>query len=151
MPSHAHGQGYSDINFMIPELVAGVQFSKGPYYAEQGDFATAGAANTNYVTSIDRPLARLEIGGQGYARALLAGSHEVPVGQHARGARLSHNDGPWVQPDAFPRSQRRRAVQPGRCRQWLYVDRDGLSRPVDFDRYVPRRALTTADPSLRDA
>jgi outer membrane receptor protein involved in Fe transport len=72
MPSHAHGQGYSDINFMIPELVAGVQYSKGPYYADQGDFATAGSANTNYVTSIDRPLARLEIGGQGYSRAVFA-------------------------------------------------------------------------------
>ena len=57
MPTHAHGQGYSDINFLIPELVAGVQYSKGPYFADQGDFATAGAANINYVTSLDRPLA----------------------------------------------------------------------------------------------
>ena len=57
LPSHAHGQGYSDLNFMIPELVAGVQFSKGPYYADQGDFATAGAANINYATSLDRPIA----------------------------------------------------------------------------------------------
>src|SRR5262249_3346602 len=38
MPSHAHGQGYSDANFLIPELVSSVQYSKGPYYAEQGDF-----------------------------------------------------------------------------------------------------------------
>src|SRR5207253_75809 len=44
MPSHAHGQGYSDLNFLIPELVSGVQFSKGPYFADRGDFATAGAA-----------------------------------------------------------------------------------------------------------
>ena len=41
MPTHAHSQGYSDINFLIPELVAGVQYSKGPYFADQGDFATA--------------------------------------------------------------------------------------------------------------
>ena len=38
MPTHAHSQGYSDINFLIPELVAGVQHSKGPYFADQGDF-----------------------------------------------------------------------------------------------------------------
>ena len=38
MPTHAHSQGYSDINFLIPEIVAGVQFSKGPYFADQGDF-----------------------------------------------------------------------------------------------------------------
>ena len=44
MPTHAHSQGYADVNFLIPEIVAGVQFSKGPYFADQGDFATAGAA-----------------------------------------------------------------------------------------------------------
>ena len=48
MPTHGHGHGYSDLNFLIPELVSGVQFSKGPYFADQGDFATAGAANINY-------------------------------------------------------------------------------------------------------
>src|SRR4029434_10703246 len=41
-PTSAHGHGYSDLNFLIPELVSGVQFSKGPYFADQGDFATAG-------------------------------------------------------------------------------------------------------------
>jgi outer membrane cobalamin receptor len=51
LPTHAHGQGYSDLNSMIPELVSGVQFSKGPYYADQGDFATAGAANINYANA----------------------------------------------------------------------------------------------------
>ena len=56
MPTHAHSQGYSDLNFLIPELVAGVQYSKGPYFAEQGDFATAGSANINYATQLDRPL-----------------------------------------------------------------------------------------------
>jgi hypothetical protein len=45
MPTHAHSQGYADLNFLIPELVAGVHFSKGPYFADQGDFATAGASN----------------------------------------------------------------------------------------------------------
>ena len=51
MPTHGHGHGYSDANFLIPELVSGVQFSKGPYFADQGDFATAGAANINYVNA----------------------------------------------------------------------------------------------------
>jgi len=35
MPTHAHGQGYSDLNFLIPELVSGVQYSKGPYFADR--------------------------------------------------------------------------------------------------------------------
>ena len=53
MPTHAHGQGYSDLNFLIPELVSGVQYSKGPYFADQGDFATAGSANINYASALD--------------------------------------------------------------------------------------------------
>src|SRR5262249_7661110 len=52
MPTHAHGQGYSDLNLLIPELVSGVQFSKGPYYADQGDFSTAGAASISYVDAL---------------------------------------------------------------------------------------------------
>ncbi len=49
MPTHGHGHGYTDANFLIPELVSGVQFKKGPYYAEEGDFSAAGAVNVNYV------------------------------------------------------------------------------------------------------
>ncbi|HVZ21307.1 MAG TPA: TonB-dependent receptor [Vicinamibacterales bacterium] len=103
LPSHAHGQGYSDINFMIPELVSGVQYSKGPYFADQGDFATAGAANTNYVTSLDRPLVRLEAGGQGYDRALVAASPSIGTGHLLVAFDGGHNDGPWVVPDRFER------------------------------------------------
>src|SRR5262249_61476998 len=58
MPTHAHGQGYSDANFLIPELVSGVQFVKGPYFADQGDFSAAGAANINYANTLDHPIAR---------------------------------------------------------------------------------------------
>ena len=43
--SHAHGQGYTDLNFLIPETVEGVDVSKGAYLPEYGDFATAGAVN----------------------------------------------------------------------------------------------------------
>ena len=53
MPTHGHGHGYSDLSFLIPELVSGVQFAKGPYFADQGDFATAGSANINYTNSLD--------------------------------------------------------------------------------------------------
>src|SRR6202049_856646 len=67
MPTHAHGQGYSDLNFLIPELVAGVQFSKGPYYADQGDFATAGSFNINYANALEKSIAHVEAGRGGEA------------------------------------------------------------------------------------
>lgn len=95
MPSHAHGQGYSDLNFLIPELVDRITFRKGPYYAEEGDFSSAGAAHIDYFRRLDRSLAQLTLGRNGYARALLAGSPEMNGGNWLYGLELFHNDGPW--------------------------------------------------------
>ena len=101
MPTHGHGHGYSDLNFLIPELVSGVQFSKGPYFADQGDFATAGAANINYTNLLARPIVRVGGGGQGYARALAAASVVAGQGNMLGAIEVQHNDGPWVRPDDF--------------------------------------------------
>jgi len=101
MPTHAHSQGYSDINFLIPELVAGVQYSKGPYFADQGDFATAGASNINYATVLDRPIAHLEKGTYGYGRVLLAASPKVGRGNLLGAFETSTNSGPWTIPDSY--------------------------------------------------
>ena len=101
MPSHAHGQGYSDLNFLIPELVSGVQFQKGPYFADQGDFATAGSATITYASVLDRPLVHVTGGGQGFRRALAAASPRVGRGHLLAALDVEHNDGPWVHPDDF--------------------------------------------------
>jgi len=101
MPTHAHGQGYSDLNFLIPELVTGVQFSKGPYYADQSDFATAGSSNVNYANALERSIAQVETGGQGFARGLFAASPAIGRGHLVAALELAHNDGPWVTPDDY--------------------------------------------------
>ena len=101
MPTHAHSQGYSDINFLIPELVAGVQYSKGPYFADQGDFSTAGAGNINYATTLDRPIAHLEKGTFGFGRVLVAASPKVGNGNLLGAFETSTNSGPWSVPDSY--------------------------------------------------
>ena len=101
LPTHAHGQGYSDLNFMIPELVSGVQFSKGPYYADQGDFATAGAANITYVNSLDKALVRVGGGDEGYGRALVAVSPKAGSGRVLAALEVARDDGPWTKPDNY--------------------------------------------------
>ena len=101
MPTHAHSQGYSDINFLIPELVAGVQYSKGPYFTDQGDFATAGASNINYATVLDRSIARVESGTYGFGRLLVATSPAVGTGHLLGALELSTNAGPWTVPDSY--------------------------------------------------
>jgi len=98
MPTHAHGQGYSDLNFLIPELINSIQFKKGPYYADEGDFSSAGAANVDYVNSLARPIVSFTGGSFGYMRALVAGSwHNQLLGAFE----LSRNNGPWVKPDDY--------------------------------------------------
>lgn len=101
MPTHAHGHGYSDVNFLIPELVSGVQFEKGPYFADQGDFSAAGAAAINYANLLSGPIARVSAGGQGWERALFAASPRVGDGHLLAALELNHNDGPWTRGDDY--------------------------------------------------
>ena len=70
MVSHAHGQGYADLHFMIPELVEGVDFKKGPYTTDKGNLATAGWANFRTRTALDRSFVKLEAGQYNTYRAV---------------------------------------------------------------------------------
>ena len=99
MPTHGHGHGYSDLNFLIPELASGVQFSKGPYFAEHGDFATAGTANINYTNALARPMVRVGGGNDDFGRVLVAAAPTVGRGTLLAALELERSDGPWEQPD----------------------------------------------------
>ena len=70
MPTHAHGHGYSDLNFLIPELVSRIDYRKGPYYADDGDFASAGSARISLLDRLPRGLAQITVGQNGYQRGL---------------------------------------------------------------------------------
>lgn len=99
MPSHAHGQGYMDLNFLIPELVGGVAYRKGVYAADDGDFATAGSARIDYLRRLPQAFGDIEFGEHGYRRLLSAGSRELGGGQLLGALELAGNDGPWEQPE----------------------------------------------------
>ena len=101
MPTHAHGQGYADLNFLIPELVSGIDYRKGPYYAEVGDFSSAGAADIHYATSLPHSIGSVTLGEHDYKRALLAGSPNVGGGTLLYGIELMGQDGPWDNPENF--------------------------------------------------
>ncbi len=95
MPSHGHGQGYTDLNFLIPELIDSLQYRKGPYAAEDGDFAAAGSARLRYRRSLAQPFAQLTLGADHYRRGLLAGSRPSPQGEWLGALEWSQYDGPW--------------------------------------------------------
>ncbi len=101
MRTHAHGQGYADLNFMIPELISTLQYSKGPYFPALGDFDTAGAVQINYVDTLPHDLALLSAGMFGYGRGLGAVSRPVGPGNLLVAAEYVHADGPWTIPDNY--------------------------------------------------
>jgi hypothetical protein len=103
MPTHAHGQGYSDLNWLIPELVDRMSYRKGPYYADEGDFSSAGAAHIRLANGLPRGLASLTLGGNGYARALVANTAALTTGKLLYAFEAAHNDGPWDKPEDFRR------------------------------------------------
>jgi hypothetical protein len=103
MPSHAHGQGYSDLNWLIPELVDRIAYKKGPYYADEGDFSSAGTARISLADTLPRGSASLTLGGNRYARALLANSTALSTGNLLYAIESVHNNGPWDNPEKFHR------------------------------------------------
>jgi hypothetical protein len=100
-PTGAHAHGYADISFLMPELVSGVQYKKGPYFADEGDFSAAGAASINYVNRLERPEFRLSAGNNGSGRLFGAASPRVGSGFLLGAFEVHHDDGPWVRPDNY--------------------------------------------------
>ena len=99
--SHGHGQGWADTNFLIPELASGLQYQKGPYYADQGDFSSAGAVSMNYVDKLPTGILNYGVGQQGFMRGLVAKSHEAGAGNVLYAFELLTKDGPWVKDENY--------------------------------------------------
>jgi outer membrane receptor protein involved in Fe transport len=99
MRTHAHGQGYADMNFLIPELVGNVNVRKGPYFADQGDFATAGALSIDLINFVDKPYAQVTVGSFGYRRLLGVGSAKIGEGNLLIAGEVGTYNGPWTNPD----------------------------------------------------
>ncbi|MRW90489.1 TonB-dependent receptor plug domain-containing protein [Duganella sp. FT80W] len=99
--SHAHGQGWTDLNFLIPELAVRLDYKKGPYSAEEGDFASAGTASVAYANRLLQGIASVSGGQHGYGRALLADSVDAANGSLLYAIEAMHNDGPFTHPDDY--------------------------------------------------
>jgi outer membrane receptor protein involved in Fe transport len=96
MRSHGHGQGYLDLNFVIPELIERIDYRKGPYHAETGDFSLAGSAAFRTCDRLPQPFVEATVGEYGYYRALAAGSAAVGAGDLLIGLEGTLSNGPWL-------------------------------------------------------
>ena len=140
LPTHAHGQGYSDLNFLIPELVSDLHYKKGPYYADEGDFATAGAVRMSLLDQA-APSASLGFGQDGYRRALLLGSTALGSGTLLAAGEVYRNDGPFDVPDDYNRLNEVLRYQQGTERDYWTATAMGYSGRWNSTDQVPQRAI----------
>ena len=101
LPSHAHGEGYSDMNTVIPEFVQRVNFEKGPYYADVGNYGSAGSAHLEFFKARPENFVKVEGGMYGYGRVVFGVSQKVGSGTLLYGGEAFHDDGPWTHPDNY--------------------------------------------------
>jgi hydrogenase/urease accessory protein HupE len=101
LPSHAHGEGYSDMNVVIPEFVQRLDYEKGPYYADVGNYGSAGAAHLVFYQTLPQDFVTVEGGMFGYERGVFGLSERVGSGNLLFGGEATHDDGPWVHPDDY--------------------------------------------------
>ncbi len=141
MPTHAHGQGYTDLNFLIPELVSDLHYKKGPYYADEGDFATAGAVRMDLLNSAPTA-ATVGIGQDGYRRGLLMGSAALASGTVLGAADVYHNDGPFDHPDDYNRVNGVLRYHHGDAQDFLTLTAMAYSGKWNSTDQVPQRAIT---------
>lgn len=97
-PTHAHGQGYTDLNFMIPELADQISYTKGPYYASVGDFGAVGSVDVSYRDTI-QDQASGTYGSYNFGRLFTAESEPVGQGNLLEAVETQHYDGPFVVAD----------------------------------------------------
>lgn len=98
--THGHGQGYLDVGGLIPEAVARLDYRKGPYRGDDGDFAFVGSARIATIDTLE-PMASIEVGGFGYRRLLAGGSASLNGGDFLLLGQWKQFDGPWELPEAL--------------------------------------------------
>jgi hypothetical protein len=101
LPSHAHGEGYADMNTVIPEFVERVDFEKGPYYADVANYGSAGSAHVVFFKTLPQNFFKVEGGMYGYGRAVFGASQKLGSGTLLYGGEAYHDDGPWTHPDNY--------------------------------------------------
>jgi len=99
MRTHAHGQGYADLNFLIPELIGAVNIRKGPYFADEGDFSSVGSIHVGLLDSVSKTMASITAGSFGYRRILGITSAKLGEGTLLIAGEVNTYNGPWDHPD----------------------------------------------------
>lgn len=142
MRTHGHGQGYTDLNFLIPEAVDALAYRKGTYYADVGDFSSAGSAQFHLADRVVAGEAALTVGGHGYRRGVVIDSIRIGAGDVLFAGEVQAYDGPWTDIDEDVRKRNvllrySADAGPGRAHATLM----GYANRWNSPDQIPRRAV----------
>ena len=149
--SHSHGQGWTDLNFVVPELATGLEYKKGPYYAGEGDFSSAGAVSLKYANTLDQGIASVGFGQNGFRRVLLADSPKLGGGNLLYALEAMHNDGPFVHPDDYGKINGVLRYSEGDAANGFKVTAMGYRAKWNSTDQIPKRAVDAGQLGRFDA
>jgi len=151
MPTHAHGQGYMDLNFVIPEFTDRIVYRKGTYYPELGNFSAAGAADLYYVDELPAPFVSLTAGQYDYLRGVAGGSIALAGGSLLAGVEVDRTDGPWTNPENLEKVNGMLRFSRSGETAGLSIDLMAYSGSWDSTDQIPLRAVKSGDLGRFDA
>jgi outer membrane receptor protein involved in Fe transport len=148
MRTHAHGQGYADLNWLMPETVNSVEVRKGPYYADEGDFGSAGNLHIGLIDSVNESIAEMTVGNFGYERFFGMGSTKLGEGNLLFAGEAGAYNGPWVNPDDMRKISTMLRYSQGTALDGLSITGMAYSNKWNSTDQVPQRAITSGQIGL---
>jgi opacity protein-like surface antigen/outer membrane receptor protein involved in Fe transport len=143
LPTNAHGQGYADLNFLIPETISGLEVRKGPYFADIGDFANAGDLHLFLRDSVPQNIVSATVGSFGYDRFLTLGSTALGGGSLLYAGEFKTYDGPWVTGEDVRRFSGLLRYSQGTATNGFSATAMGYTNNWNSSDQVALRAITT--------
>jgi outer membrane receptor protein involved in Fe transport len=150
MRTHAHGQGYADLNFLIPELIGSVNIRKGPYFAEEGDFSSVGSVHVGLLDSI-RTMASMTVGSFGYRRMLGVTSTKLGDGTLLIAGEANTYNGPWDDPDSLRKLNGVMRYSQGTAEDGFSLTGMAYANKWNSTDQIPSRAIASGEIGLYGA
>ncbi|MHB0772861.1 TonB-dependent receptor [Bradyrhizobium sp. 1.29L] len=151
MRTHAHGQGYSDLNWLMPETVNTLDVRKGPYFADEGDFSSAGNLHIGLIDRVDKVIAQITAGSFGYKRIFGMGSVKLGDGTLLAAGEVGTYNGPWANPDDVQKLNSMLRYTQGTAQDGFSVTAMAYSNRWNATDQVPARAVTSQQIGLYGA
>jgi hypothetical protein len=145
MRTHAHGQGYADLNFLIPELIGSINIRKGPYFADEGDFSSVGSVHVNLLDSVIKTMASITAGSFGYRRGFGVTSTKLGEGTLLVAGEAQAYNGPWDNLDDLRKLNGMMRYSQGTAEDGLSLTAMAYANKWNSTDQIPARAIASGE------